>query len=138
MAPLFDACRTFYGQSPDPELAYEFLREEPAVFVALEGETAAGFTQLCPLFSSVSARRLSANDLFVSPAARERGAGTALLEEARRFAAETGAKGLVLATAVNNLPAQRLYERMGWKKDETFYHFIGGRVTHGVYLGLRC
>ncbi len=46
-----------------------------------------------------------------------------MLKEARRFAAETGAKGLTLATAVDNLLAQRLYERMGWKRNETFYHY---------------
>ncbi|CAA9431073.1 MAG: hypothetical protein AVDCRST_MAG37-607 [uncultured Rubrobacteraceae bacterium] len=63
------------------------------------------------------------NDLFVTPEARGRGFGAALLAETRRFAAETGAKGLTLVTAVDNLPAQRLYERMGWKRDETFYHY---------------
>ena len=63
------------AKCPDPELDYEFLREpltgeESVVFVALEGGTAAGFTQLYPLFSSVSARRLWVlNDLFVSPEA---------------------------------------------------------------------
>ena len=129
VAPLFDAYRTFYGQPPDPELAHEFLRErltseESVVFVALKGEAVVGFTQLYPLFSSVSARRLWVlSDLFITPEARGGGFGTALLEEARRFAAETGAKGLTLATAVDNLPAQRLYERMGWKRDETFYHY---------------
>ncbi len=65
------------------------------------------------------------NDLFVTPEARGRGFGAALalLAETRRFAAETGAKGLTLVTAMDNLPAQRLYERMGWKRDETFYHY---------------
>ena len=63
------------------------------------------------------------NDLFVSPEAQGRGASTVLLDEACRFVTETGAKGLTLATAVKNLPAQRLYKRMGWKRDETFDYY---------------
>ena len=116
VAPLFDAYRVFYGQEPDPELAGRFLRErleraESVVFLALDGEAGrvTGFTQLYPLFSSVAARRKwLLNDLFVAPEARVRGVGGALLETARRFAAETGAKGLELATAPDNIAAQRL------------------------------
>jgi ribosomal protein S18 acetylase RimI-like enzyme len=127
--PLFDAYRAFYGQASDPELVHEFLRErltreESVVFVALEGEAALGFTQLYPSFSSVSARRLwILYDLFVAPEARGRNVGAALLEKARRFAVKTGTKRLTLATALDNLPAQRLYEKLGWKRDETFYHY---------------
>ena len=129
VAPLFDAYRTFYGQPPDADLAREFLherlvREESVVFVALEGPASIGFAQLYPSFSSVSARRQwILNDLFVAPEARGRGIGATLLEKTRQFAAETGAKRLVLATAVDNLPAQRLYESLGWRKDEAFRHY---------------
>ncbi len=129
VVPLFDAYRIFYGQDPDPELAREFLRErlvqeESVVLVALEGPTGIGFTQLYPSFSSVSARRVwILNDLFVAPEARGKGVAAALLEEARRFAVETGAKGLALETAVDNLPARRLYERSGWERDEEFLHY---------------
>jgi ribosomal protein S18 acetylase RimI-like enzyme len=130
VAPMFDAYRVFYGQEPDPELASRFLRErleraESVVFLALDGEAgrASGFTQLYPLFSSVAARRKwLLNDLFVASEARVRGAGGALVEAARRFAAETGAKGLELATAPDNVAAQRLYEATGWKRD-AFLHY---------------
>jgi ribosomal protein S18 acetylase RimI-like enzyme len=47
--------------------------------------------------------------------------GGALLEQARAFALEQGAKGLFLQTAVDNVTAQRLYEAHGWKRDEQFY-----------------
>lgn len=130
VAPLFDAYRVFYEQEPDPELAHDFLRErleraESVVFLALDGEAgrATGFTQLYPLFSSVAAQRTwLLNDLFVAPEARGRGVGGALLEAARRFAAETGAGGLELATAPDNVTAQRLYEATGWKRD-AFLHY---------------
>ena len=130
VAPLFHAYRVFYGQEPDPDLASRFLRErleraESVVFFALDGEAgrATGFTQLYPLFSSVAARRKwLLNDLFVTPEARVRGVGAALLETARRFVAETGAKGLELAAAPDNVAAQRLYEATGWKR-AAFLHY---------------
>jgi predicted GNAT family acetyltransferase len=31
-----------------------------------------------------------------------------------------GSRGLSLQTAVTNATAQRLYEKLGWKKNETF------------------
>ena len=46
-----------------------------------------------------------------NPEVRGRGFSAALLEEARRFAAQTGAKVLTLGMFVYNLLAQRLYER---------------------------
>lgn len=133
VAPLFDAYRVFYGQASDPELALEFVRERLAreqseVFVALEGTEAVGFAQLYPSFSSVSARRVwILNDLFVAPGARGGGVGGALLEQVRSFAAETGAAELVLATAPDNAPAQRLYENSGWQRDPFFHYRIEAR-----------
>ena len=130
VAPLFDAYRVFYEQAPDPDLARRFLgerleREESVVFVALGSHLAVGFTQLYPLFSSVSARRRwLLNDLYVAPEARGRGVGGMLLETARQFAVETGAGGLDLATAPDNTSAQRLYESTGWKKDTFLHHYL--------------
>jgi len=129
VAPLFDAYRTFHSQPRDAYPAREFLherlmREESVAFVSLEGPVGIGFAQLYPTFSSVSARRQwILNDLFVAPEARVRGIGATLLETTRQFAVETGAKRLVLATALDNLPAQRLYESLGWKREEAFRHY---------------
>ena len=128
-APLFDEYRQFYGQPSDPEGALTFLsermaREESVLFLAVDGSRGLGFTQLYPSFSSVSMRRLwILNDLFVEPGERGRGVGAALLEQAARLAVESQAKRLVLATATDNVPAQRLYEKMGWEKDTAFYHY---------------
>lgn len=132
-APLFDAYRQFYKLPPDPEKGRKFLserlsRSESVVFLALiEGETgwiAAAFMQLYPTFSSLSLKRLwILNDLFVAPQARKAGIAKALMERARQLAAETGAEGLILETAVDNVAAQTLYERLGWKRDEKFYRY---------------
>ena len=129
VAPLFDGYRQFYRQHSDIAAARTFLRErltsgEAVVFVAYDGAEPAGFTLLYPSFSSVSVRRLwILNDLFVSPDARRGGVGRALLDRARRLAVETGAKGLVLSTAVTNTAAQKLYESTGWRRDDEFFHY---------------
>jgi ribosomal protein S18 acetylase RimI-like enzyme len=129
ITPLFDAYRQFYGQSADLPLALAFLHErltldESVIFVALgeQGE-AIGFTQLYPSFSSISARRTwILNDLFVTPAARGNGVAHQLLDAARNHAVATGAKRLALSTAHDN-PAQKLYESVGYERDNVFYHY---------------
>src|SRR5258708_17821567 len=129
LVPLFDGYRQFYEQPSDLAGASAFLadrikRDESVIFLAVADGAIVGFTQLYPLFSSVSMKRLwLLNDLFVTPEARTSGAGRALLERAERHAAETGAKGLTLSTRNTNLTAQRLYEACGWTKDEQFFHY---------------
>ena len=129
LAPLFDGYRRFYRQPSDPQAARAFLaerlkRNESVIFVAVLDGAIVGFTQLYPLFSSVSMKRLwLLNDLFVAPSARRTGAGRALLERAERWAKETGAKGLTLSTEVTNVTAQRVYEAAGWTKDDEFFHY---------------
>jgi GNAT superfamily N-acetyltransferase len=128
VAPLFDAYRQFYEQPSDLDGARAFLverlgRGESVIFLALlDDGTPAGFTQLYPIFSSTSMQRAwLLNDLFVAPAARRAGVGRALLERAHAFARETNSKELMLQTAVDNFPAQRLYESLGWQRDNDFY-----------------
>jgi ribosomal protein S18 acetylase RimI-like enzyme len=79
--------------------------------------------QLYPLFSSTAARprRLwLLNDLYVAPEARGSGVARSLMQRARQLAEETDAVGLELATAHTNVAAQRLYESLGWRRDEKF------------------
>ena len=128
IAPLFDAYRQFYRRDSDLDGARAYLAErlergESIVFLALlDDGTPAGFTQLYPVFSSTSMQRVwLLNDLFVAPVARRAGVGRALLERAHAFGQETHAIRLMLQTAVDNLPAQRLYESLGWQRDNDFY-----------------
>ncbi len=129
LAPLFDAYRVFYEQESDVEKAEAFLRErlsglEAIVFVAFYGDEPGGFTQLYPSFSSVSLSRVwILNDLFVTPELRGRGVAEALLQRAATFAENAGALRLSLATQVENETAQRLYERLGWRREDGFYHY---------------
>jgi ribosomal protein S18 acetylase RimI-like enzyme len=126
---LFEAYRRFYRQPADPAKARAFILDrlnlgDSVIFLADDDGNAVGFTQLYPLFSSTACRRLwLLNDLYVSEKSRGRGIARALVEAARVHAVETGACGLELATAHTNLTAQRLYESLGWKLDESFRHY---------------
>lgn len=125
LVPLFDAYRQFYGQQSDVIVARQFLndrlmRNESVVLVAENGGRAAiGFVQLYPTFSSIFAGPMYVlSDLFVTPEVSRRGVGTLLLKSAVETARATGAVRLELATAITNVSAQRLYESLGWQRDE--------------------
>lgn len=126
---LFDAYRVFYHAASDPEAARRFLRARLAagdsrIFLAVREGKAIGFTQLYPSFSSLSMRRLwILNDLYVAPEARRAGTGKDLMSAAEAFARADGAKGLALATQIGNGVAQRLYAKMGYRRDEEFFHY---------------
>ncbi|MDM9631973.1 GNAT family N-acetyltransferase [Robiginitalea aurantiaca] len=129
LAELMDAYRVFYGADSDVEKARVFMHErlikqDSVIFVIQNDHALLGFTQLYPSFSSVSLRPLYIlNDLFVTPGKRGTGLGEALLRHAQGFCREKGAKGLALETATDN-PAQKLYERLGWKKDAGVFHYF--------------
>ena len=129
IVPLFNAYRVFYGQESDPDAAHAFLKErilgdESIIFFALEDNTPVGFTQLYKTFSSVSLQpSFILNDLYVTPGSRKKGIGEALLNQAKYYCNALGYKGLSLETAVDN-PAQKLYERLGWEKDEDYFHYF--------------
>ncbi len=63
------------------------------------------------------------NDLYVQKRARKKGIGKMLLQQAKEYAKNNGANSLSLSTAVDNLTAQRLYEKNGYKKDTQFFHY---------------
>lgn len=128
LAPLFDAYRQFYRKASDPELARRFLshrlrNDQSIVFLATGPEDSAmGFTQLFPSFSSASAARiLVLNDLYVRPEARRQGVGALLLAAATEFGRAAGAARLTLSTEVTNETAQALYEKAGWRRQTDFY-----------------
>lgn len=126
---LFDHYREFYGCDSDPNAARDFLtarikNDESVIFIAQESETAVGFTQLYPCFSSVSlARTLILNDLFVTPENRKKGVGSLLLSAAVDYAKTRNAIRLTLSTEVTNETAQALYESKGWIRNQQFYSY---------------
>jgi GNAT superfamily N-acetyltransferase len=129
VAELFDGYRIFYEQDSNLPAARAFIEarlrdEDSVILLAVEDGEPLGFTQLYPSYSSVSMKRLwILNDLYVAESGRRKGVGRALMERARRHAFDTGARGLVLETAIDNVGAQKLYELCGWERDEEFYRY---------------
>nr|WP_321224669.1 GNAT family N-acetyltransferase [uncultured Psychroserpens sp.] len=128
LAPLFDGYRVFYKQDSNVEAAKRFLKQrmvknDSIIYLAYENDLAVGFTQLYPLFSSVSMKPMyMLNDLFVSSTHRGQGIGEALIDRAKLLCKSENNKGLAIQTAFDN-PAQRLYERLGFVKDSDLQFF---------------
>ena len=131
LAELFNAYRVFYERPSDPEGARAYLSKrlsnlDSVIFLALsdDGRQGLGFTQLYPSFTSLRMRRLwILYDLYVSREARRQGIGRALMEQAQEFARATGAARIELSTAIDNEPAQALYESLGYERDSAFYFY---------------
>ncbi len=130
VVPLFDGYRQFYKQPSDLDRARLFLAErfanrESLVLLACDDRgDGLGFTQLYPLFSSVRAvRTYLLNDLFVVADTRRHGVAKALLIAAANQARALGAASMSLVTALDNTPAQALYESLGWRRDEGFCEY---------------
>lgn len=129
LIPLLDKYRIFYGQNSDQEGAKIFLEariknKDSIIFIAFYDSTPAGFTQLYSSFSTVSLKPIFIlNDLYVYNEFRKKGIGEVLLNSAKDYCILSDYKGLALETAINN-PAQKLYERLGWKKTtSSLYYF---------------
>ncbi|GAB3935953.1 GNAT family N-acetyltransferase [Mucilaginibacter myungsuensis] len=114
---LFDRYRVFYKQASDRALAEQFITErlssnESVVFVAMMGEQAVGFTQLYPKYSSMRAvRNWILNDLYVDADHRKFGIGTKLIQAARDFAKDAGAKFVQLEQRLIIIP-RKVYMRV--------------------------
>lgn len=146
LAVLFNQYRVFYGQDSNVEGAKQFLLDrfnhaESVILVAKKKENEdantdaninvsmnaniLGFTQLYPTFSSISMQRSwILNDLYVAEEHRKQGIAEQLLEQAKRFAMMTNAKGIALSTAPTNKQAQALYEKLGYVRDDEFYNYF--------------
>ena len=129
IVPLFDQYRLFYKQESDLHGAKVFLTDrfnnnESVIFLAYFKGDPVGFTQLFPMFSSVSMQRSYVlNDLYVSASYRKKQIGEALLNKAKEFCIANSAKGLTLETGIHN-PAQKLYEKLNWVKDVDCFHYF--------------
>ncbi len=122
--------RVFFEQPSDRAAANTYVRQEVSTggsrfFLArASGSTALGFVHLLPATNTLAMRPIwYIEDLFVAPAARRKGVGEALMKFAERFAIETGAERLTLATARDNHAAQALYAKLGYLREDRFWYF---------------
>ncbi len=129
LANLFNQYRIFYGEETNLQAATDFLKsrfnnKDSVILVALENSQMGGFIQLYPSFSSVGMQKIWVlNDLFVDPDFRRQNVARNLMEAAKKYAKETDAFRIDLATQVSNVFAQNLYESMGYIKNESFFHY---------------
>ena len=125
---LFEGYRIFYKQAPNPIGAKRFLTQrivqgDSIIYIAYVDNQPAGFTQLYPLFSSVSMKAIyMLNDLYVDSKYRNKGIGEALINRAKHLCQSENNKGMAIQTAFDN-PAQHLYERLGFVKDTDLQFF---------------
>jgi len=131
VARLFDAYRVFYKLPSDLKVATAFMKDrlqnkDSVIFVAetKPEKEVVGFVQLYPSFASLSCKRSwILYDLFVTPNVRGSSVGRMLMDRATQLGLETGASEIELATALDNYVGQSLYESIGYKKDQDFFHY---------------
>jgi ribosomal protein S18 acetylase RimI-like enzyme len=127
--PLVQAYRVFYKRQPDAQreraLIEAHLRNGTSVIYIAEAEGhAIGFMQLFKTYSTVRlANSWILEDLFVTPECRGRGVASELLARALEHAQSDGACGMFLETALDNVTAQRVYERAGWTREGHFLKY---------------
>jgi ribosomal protein S18 acetylase RimI-like enzyme len=77
----------------------------------------AGFATLYFTFNTLEVKRMAfLYDLFVHPAARGQKIGESLFQTCHAHVRENGYSHMIWETAHDNLPAQKLYDKMGAKK----------------------
>jgi GNAT superfamily N-acetyltransferase len=101
-----------------------FLNQQSWILVVEQEGRLVGFSQLYPMFSSVSVHRLMVlNDLFVVTEKRGTGLGRALISASQRLAKEMGFETMTIATEKGNAKARQLYPEIGFKEDSNFIHY---------------
>ncbi|ABZ92901.1 GNAT family N-acetyltransferase [Leptospira biflexa] len=132
LAELFDLYRQFYGQQSNLTEASRYLLNrmehgQSIVFLVEDPKTGnfLGFTQLYPVFSSISMQRsYILNDLYVRSENRKQGIAKLLLDEAKSFTKHFQGKGLELSTASLNKDARSLYEKQGFVQETEFLTYF--------------
>ena len=127
---LFDEYRQFYGASSQLTLSLSFLEQrfrdnQTVIFINTKDDLFTGFILLYMGFSSVACSTYYIlDDVYVSPAFRRQGAAKQLIDTAILFAKNENALRISLETQKNNEKSHRLYESMGFIKDDEFqtYH----------------
>lgn len=130
LAVLFDEYRQFYGSSSNLELSYQFLKQrfenqQSVIFIHVKDDIFTGFILLYLGFSTVACSTYYIlDDVYVTPTYRRQGAAKQLIDTAILFATQQNALRISLETGRTNHQSHRLYETMGFIKDEQFqtYH----------------
>lgn len=126
LSVLFDEYRQFYGASSNIDLSYKFLKQrfenqESVIFIHAKDKVITGFVVLYQGFSSISCSSYYIlDDVYVTPVYRRQGSAKQLIDTAILFARHDNALRISLETQKNNYQSHRLYEQLGFVKDEEF------------------
>ena len=126
---VFDLYRQFYKKDPDKIISIEYIKQrltnkESTIFFVEEDNVCIGIVQLYVTFDSLElSKKIILYDLFVRPEYRKKGIGAMLMDASKDFAENNDISGIELSTAISNGTAQRLYESLGYERDNEFYNY---------------
>lgn len=126
---VFDLYRQFYKKDPDKIISIEYIKQrltnkESTIFFVEEDNVCIGIVQLYVTFDSLElSKKIILYDLFVRSEHRKKGIGAMLMDASKDFAENNGITGIELSTAISNGTAQRLYESLGYERDNEFYNY---------------
>ena len=126
---VFDLYRQFYKKDPDKIISIEYIKQrltnkESTIFFVEEDNVCIGIVQLYVTFDSLElSKKIILYDLFVRSEHRKKGIGAMLMDASKDFAENNDITGIELSTAISNGTAQRLYESLGYERDNEFYNY---------------
>jgi hypothetical protein len=103
------------GLSPDFVRTALADQDEQAIFGCFEGEALAGMVGVIRASKTKQRHTATIWGMYVSPRARNKGAGRALIEAAIQHASEWGLDHVQLAVTETAEAARRLYESVGFR-----------------------
>lgn len=131
LSELFNHYRMFYEQASHPAACRAFLEtnlkeHRSRLFLLQDDEgRAVAFSQLYPAVCSLAMRSYYyLSDLYVIPSERKRGHARYLMNHLTTHFARLGSARLTLDTASTNTIARRLYESLGYEREQVYitYH----------------
>ncbi len=128
---LYEMYLSFYqvdtsNKDPEAYLRTRLENNESVIYYVVNGNNEyVGFTQLYPLFCSLEMNKTwLLYDLYVHAEHRKNGVAQLLLDQADLLAKETNASFVMLSTGIDNLKAQKLYEKNNYIRDNEFYTYV--------------
>jgi ribosomal protein S18 acetylase RimI-like enzyme len=131
LLPLLRAYCDFYEVAPSDDELLAVSRtliadpEREGVQLLARDRRAIGFATVYWSWATTSAERIGVmNDLYVAPDGRGTGAAEALIEACRAECAARGARRLTWQTAPDNERAQRVYDRIGARREQWIDYWL--------------
>lgn len=137
LLPLMRGYCDFYRVQPSDDALVAVSRalmadptREGVQLIASDGGEDLGFATLFWSWETTTAGRIGVmNDLFVTPASRGRGVGSALIDACLERCRDHGAIRMVWQTAVDNLAAQAVYDHVGATRESWVDYWLDTDVS---------